>query len=149
MKLSLLFATAVVVALAACGKGDGGPDRSSFDTDPADGGADAPTAAFGPGGGPCGEGKKTTLRGTIYDPAGKTPLYGVAAFVPTAPIEPFAAGVACDRCGAKVSGARRCGLAMWGASAVRGGRCRAAGRLVFVPGAGRAGSGGRRSRRAR
>ena len=65
-----------------------------------------------PGGGPCKglecavpvcpSGMTTSISGKIYDPAGKTPLYNVAVYVPNAPVIPFTEGASCDRCGASI-----------------------------------------------
>ncbi len=52
----------------------------------------------------CGAGAETTLSGTIRDPAGNTPLYNVALYVPNAALDPVAEGVSCDRCAGKSSG---------------------------------------------
>jgi hypothetical protein len=46
---------------------------------------------------------KTQLTGTVYDPAGKVPLYNVLVYVPNAPVSPITTGASCDRCG-NVSG---------------------------------------------
>src|SRR4051812_49175438 len=37
----------------------------------------------------CSGGAHTTITGKIYDPAGKNPLYGVVAYVPNSPPQPF------------------------------------------------------------
>lgn len=52
------------------------------------------------------EGKElTTVTGTVYDPAGKVPIYNAAVYVPNAPLDDIPAGAkACDRCDASVSG---------------------------------------------
>jgi hypothetical protein len=51
------------------------------------------------------EGKpKTTVSSTIYDPAGRLPLYNVMVYVPSAPLDPLVEGVSCDRCDATASG---------------------------------------------
>jgi len=47
---------------------------------------------------------KTTVRGTIYDPAGRLPLYNVMVYVPSAELDPIVEGVSCDRCDATASG---------------------------------------------
>jgi hypothetical protein len=52
----------------------------------------------------CAAGSKTTVSGTVYDPAGKVPLYNVIVYVPNAPLEPFPAGASCDKCGVVTSG---------------------------------------------
>jgi hypothetical protein len=53
----------------------------------------------------CEAGAATTVRGTVYDPAGKVPLYNVVVYVPNAPLDPLPSnGATCDRCGASVSG---------------------------------------------
>ena len=53
---------------------------------------------------PCPGGGKTTLRGKVFDPAGKNPLYNVLVYVPNAPIDPIETGPSCDRCDKPVSG---------------------------------------------
>jgi hypothetical protein len=43
------------------------------------------------------------VSGTVYDPAGKVPLYNVIVYVPTTRLQPIATGATCDPCG-QVSG---------------------------------------------
>ena len=47
---------------------------------------------------------KTTVSGTVFDPAGLRPLYNVIVYVPDAPLDPLPAGASCDKCGAPASG---------------------------------------------
>lgn len=50
-------------------------------------------------------GAKTTLSGTVYDPAGKVPIYNATVYVPNAPLADIPSGAkTCDRCDAAVSG---------------------------------------------
>jgi hypothetical protein len=53
----------------------------------------------------CRGNPKTTVSGTVYDPAGINPLYNVIVYVPNSPLDPIPHGVAvCDQCGAIASG---------------------------------------------
>ena len=47
---------------------------------------------------------KTTVSGTIYDPAGVTPLYNAVAYIPNATLDPIPTGASCDRCNVTLSG---------------------------------------------
>jgi hypothetical protein len=51
----------------------------------------------------CEAGAKTTVTGTVFDPAGKVPLYNALVYVPNAPVTTITTGASCDRCGS-VSG---------------------------------------------
>jgi hypothetical protein len=46
----------------------------------------------------CSGGGRTTVSGTVYDPAGKVPLYNVTVYVPNKPLDPIADGPSCDPC---------------------------------------------------
>jgi len=53
---------------------------------------------------PCTGGAHTTVTGTVYDPAGKVPLYNVITYVPNAALADFMDGPSCDRCDTSLSG---------------------------------------------
>jgi len=53
---------------------------------------------------PCANGGKTTVSGTVFDPAGKTPLYNVVVYVPNEPLADIASGASCDSCSSLYSG---------------------------------------------
>jgi hypothetical protein len=52
----------------------------------------------------CTGATKTTISGTVYDPAGKVPLYNVILYVPSVNLDPIPEGVSCDKCSGQVSG---------------------------------------------
>ena len=53
----------------------------------------------------CEGGTPTTLSGTVYDPAGKVPLYNVIVYVPGAQVQPLpSSGATCSQCGGTISG---------------------------------------------
>ena len=52
----------------------------------------------------CSGTAKTTLSGTIRDPAGRVPLYNVNVYVPNAVLDAIPEGATCDRCSAQLSG---------------------------------------------
>jgi hypothetical protein len=61
--------------------------------------------AFAPKGN-CNGAPETAITGSVYDPAGVTPLYNVIVYIPTKAVDPFPPpGVSCDRCGTVTSGA--------------------------------------------
>jgi hypothetical protein len=52
----------------------------------------------------CADGTSTTVSGTVYDPAGKVPLYNVVVYVPNEPLAEITSGASCDTCASPVSG---------------------------------------------
>jgi hypothetical protein len=55
-------------------------------------------------GAPCPTGTSTTISGKIFDPAGKNPLYGAVAYVPSKPLSPIKSGASCDSCSSLFTG---------------------------------------------
>ena len=47
---------------------------------------------------------KTTVSGTIFDPAGRNPLYNVVVYVPNSTPDPITDGATCDKCGTLYTG---------------------------------------------
>src|SRR4030095_5304665 len=50
------------------------------------------------------EGANTRVSGSVYAPAGKTPLYNVVVYVPNEPLAEIATGASCDTCASPYSG---------------------------------------------
>jgi hypothetical protein len=46
----------------------------------------------------------TSLSGTVYDPAGNNPLFGVVVYVPNKPVQALPSGASCDACNALFTG---------------------------------------------
>ena len=46
----------------------------------------------------------TKISGTVYDPAGRNPLYGIAVYVPKSPLKPLPSGASCGTCDDLYSG---------------------------------------------
>jgi hypothetical protein len=45
----------------------------------------------------------TSVSGTVFDPAGKVPLYNVVVYVANGPVPAFGKGASCDRCDASIA----------------------------------------------
>jgi len=52
----------------------------------------------------CSNGSHTTISGTVYDPAGRNPLYNVYVYIPNAPLLDIPSGPVCTSCQAPASG---------------------------------------------
>lgn len=99
-------------ALAACGDGMLLTVGRASPQHPTEGGLQPPRDAEAPEGSiitPCPEcqscpdGSATTISGTVYDPAGKVPLYNVIVYVPQSEnVEAPSDGLTCDTCAGTV-----------------------------------------------
>jgi hypothetical protein len=52
----------------------------------------------------CPATSQTTLTGSVYDPAGKVPLYNILVYVPNATPSAITSGASCDKCDTYVTG---------------------------------------------
>ena len=52
----------------------------------------------------CPAGQTTSVSGTVYDPAGSTPLYNVVVYVPNADLADIPEGVSCQKCDGTATG---------------------------------------------
>jgi hypothetical protein len=52
----------------------------------------------------CASGGETTVTGTVYDPAGKNPLYGIVVYVPSETPAPITTGASCYSCNSLYTG---------------------------------------------
>ncbi len=52
----------------------------------------------------CATGSATSISGTVYDPAGNNPLYGIVVYVPSTPPEAITPGASCLSCSALYTG---------------------------------------------
>lgn len=61
---------------------------------------EVPAPGFGEGGtvASCSGNQSTTIRGRVFDPAGRVPLYGIAVYAPSGALPQFTDGASCDRC---------------------------------------------------
>jgi hypothetical protein len=106
-------ALALALALPACGSsnkgapgGDGGPggdDSGSYVSLTGDAATIFMTCSAGTNyqcqvQGSCPGGGSTTISGTVYDPAGKNPVYNVAVYVPNTTPAALPSGVSCASC---------------------------------------------------
>lgn len=117
-RLGCLFVS-VGLVVVACGSGSDsqfGSSGGSGDESSSGGSGFGPGSSGGTDGGPrpcenleckqiaCPGGGTTSVSGTVFDPAGKLPLYNVLVYVPNAPLSEIPTGASCDKCDSPISG---------------------------------------------
>jgi hypothetical protein len=99
-------------SIAPGGSADAGDDGSDdgggsvFEAPPSDAGVElcSDPGADCPGVVPCADTAPTTLTGTVYDPAGKTPLYNAIVFIPSATPAAIVTGTTtCSSCSVPIA----------------------------------------------
>lgn len=103
MRVWSMCAALALAVLAGCGSSvpdaEGGGAAAGPQPEP----APAFSGGSGPATSPPAANGCNTIRGRVYDPAGRTPLYGVAVYVPRGELPKIADGVSCSRCGVPIS----------------------------------------------
>jgi hypothetical protein len=89
----LVVASAIAASCARSPSADLTPDIMEFDA----GAPDASCQGLACKRVMC-SGRTTTLRGRVFDPAGKRPVYGAAVYVPIAELHPIQTGARCRLC---------------------------------------------------
>jgi hypothetical protein len=109
---STTHGTAGSLNLAGTTSSAGGSDGSGGSLVIGIGGNDGSGSASGPceGGGwrcqvpDCTGKQPTSIRATVYDPAGVTPLYDVAVYIPNSDVTEITTGATCETCATPVTG---------------------------------------------